>query len=353
MLDLFDRVLVSSVFGASLGSIDLFREKYIISDGTTVLVMSLPSRYSFTNLVKAMKSPELFLVEGRRLALSVNAAYSRLRGLDGKCSVPDEDWDNLIILDGCRYDLFEEMNTLNGTLESRISPGSESWEYLRENFEGRQMHDTVYVTANPYAPRLSEDTFYLTVNLLEDQWDETLKTVPPGAVTAEAIKIHQEYPNKRLIVHYMQPHFPFIGETGREISHAGVVAIDETDRPESPHVWGGLQDDVLEVDEETVIRAYRENLELTLPHVEELVRSVNGMSVVTADHGNLIGERTAPIPVKGYGHPRGFYAPGLVTVPWHIVEMSEHRTIKSDPPLVDEQVDSQLVEERLADLGYR
>ena len=40
--------------------------------------------------------------------------------------IMDEDWDNLIILDACRYDLFEEVNTIDGTLESRISLGSAS-----------------------------------------------------------------------------------------------------------------------------------------------------------------------------------------------------------------------------------
>jgi hypothetical protein len=38
----------------------------------------------------------------------------------------DEDWDTLLILDACRYDLFAEEVPFGGRLESRISLGSSS-----------------------------------------------------------------------------------------------------------------------------------------------------------------------------------------------------------------------------------
>ena len=34
-----------------------------------------------------------------------------------------EDWDNLVILDACRYDMFKKLNTINGKLEYKISIG--------------------------------------------------------------------------------------------------------------------------------------------------------------------------------------------------------------------------------------
>jgi hypothetical protein len=315
--------------------------------------MHLPSRYSLSNLVKAVRDPKLFFVESRRLALSVNAAYSRLRGLEDPCHVVEEDWDTLIILDGCRYDLFEDVNDLNGRLESRISVGSESWEFLRENFQGRQLHDTIYVTANPHAPKLDDDTFHRTVNLLETNWNETLKTVIPEAMTQEALAVHEDYPHKRLIVHYMQPHFPFIGEKGQQISHTGVNQAETRGEEDAPHVWTGLRDRTLDAEESLVYDAYRENLELTLPYVRNLLNVLGGKSVVTSDHGNLVGERTGPLPVKGYGHPRGFYAPELVMVPWLVVEYEERRRTISEPPSKREGIDDEIVESRLEDLGYK
>jgi hypothetical protein len=316
--------------------------------------MNLPGRYNLSNLTKAVRDPELFFVEARRLALSANAAYSRYQGLKNPCYVVEEDWDTLVILDGCRYDLFEDINTLDGLLESRTSAGSESWEFLRENFQGRQLHDTVYVTANPHAPKLDDGTFHRTVNLLKTNWDETLKTVTPGVMTDEALAIHEEYPHKRLIVHYMQPHFPFIGEKGRQITHTGVNWNVETNGQEDvPHVWSGLRDRKLNVDENFVYEAYRENLELTLPYVRNLLDSLDGKSVVTADHGNLVGDRTGPVPAKGYGHPKGFYVPGLVTVPWLVVESSERRQIISEPPSKRDEIDDDVIESRLKHLGYK
>lgn len=316
--------------------------------------MNLPSRYNISNLAQAIRDPTLFFAEGRRLALSANATYSQFKGLDHPCQVIEEDWDTLIILDGCRYDLFQEVNTINGHLESRTSTGSESWEFLRANFQGRNLHDTVYVTANPHAPKLDEGTFHRTVNLLDEDWDETLRTVTPEVMTERARQIHEEYPHKRLIVHYMQPHFPFIGEKGRQITHTGVSNNEDADDvDDAPHVWIGLRDGEFDIGEDFVYEAYRENLELTIPHVKRLLNNLDGKSVVTSDHGNLIGERTWPIPVKGYGHPRGFYASELVTVPWLVVKSDGRRRVMSEPPSGQDKMKDDVVDSRLADLGYK
>jgi len=79
-----------------------------------------------------------------------------------------EDWDNLFILDACRYDMFADRIDLAGSLESRISLGSSSEEFMERNFVGEQFHDTVYINANPFIPRLNldEDTFHAVVDCL-------------------------------------------------------------------------------------------------------------------------------------------------------------------------------------------
>jgi hypothetical protein len=43
-----------------------------------------------------------------------------------------EDWDNLIILDACRYGAFERNNTIPGALEYRFSRGSMTGEFFEE-----------------------------------------------------------------------------------------------------------------------------------------------------------------------------------------------------------------------------
>jgi len=241
------------------------------------------------------------------------------------------------------------VNYLDGQLESRTSAGSESWEFLRENFEGKNLDDTIYITANPHSPKLPPNTFYYRRNLLSDLWNEELKTVTPEVMTEEAIKMYKKNPHKRFIVHYMQPHFPFIGEIGQQISHTGL----DGESDEAPHVWSALRDNKLDVDQDLVYDAYQENLELTLPHVKRLIDTLSGKSVVTADHGNLVGERTQPIPVRGYGHPRGFHISGLVKVPWLVIETGHRRQILSGSSLENESMNSSIVEERLSDLGYK
>lgn len=56
----------------------------------------------------------------------------------------DADWDNLLILDSCRYDLFSEVaveDGLKGELTTFRSRGSSSSEFLKENFAGRTYDD--------------------------------------------------------------------------------------------------------------------------------------------------------------------------------------------------------------------
>src|SRR5208282_1385184 len=79
--------------------------------------------------------------------------YSHILPKEG-VYVYDESWDNLIILDACRYDTFRELNQIRGLLEYRISRGSSSEEFLLENFTKHptteNFSDLVYVAANPY-----------------------------------------------------------------------------------------------------------------------------------------------------------------------------------------------------------
>jgi hypothetical protein len=130
----------------------------------------------------------------------------------------EEDWDTLVLLDACRYDVFVQENTLDGSLESRITRGRMSWEFMEANFVGKELYDTVYVTANPYIVNLDDGIFHAVVDdPLTDYWDDENQTVQPEDVTDVAIDAHERYPNKRLIVHYMQPHAPYIGETGTKM----------------------------------------------------------------------------------------------------------------------------------------
>ncbi|WP_206536686.1 hypothetical protein [Halococcus thailandensis] len=263
-----------------------------------------------------------------------------------------EDWDNLLILDACRFDMFETQNSIAGDLQHRRSLGSESWEFLSENFADRTFHDTVYVTANPHAPKIPSGTFHAVVNLLEEGWDAELGTVHPETVVEAVQQAQNQYPEKRLIAHFMQPHYPFIGEHGRDLNHKGIsIHLSSEQSDTKRKVWTNLGYGRL--NRAQVVNAYRENLDIVLNYVEDLLDSLSGRSVVTSDHGNLIGETTSPIPARGYGHPRGLNSDELRIVPWLVVEGSDRRTTVADTPTEQDETDSRVVRDRLHDLGYR
>lgn len=309
-------------------------------------------RYTLENLVAGLRNPRIFLGELYRFGVDFNIAYHQRTHSKHGTRVIEEDWDNLIILDACRFDMFRDQNYISGDLQHRRSLGSESWEFLRSNFLGEELHETVCVTANPHVPKLPTGTFHAVVNLLEGGWDAERRTVLPETMVTAAQQATKQYPDKRLIIHFMQPHFPFIGDIGQRLEHGGIEQPSaEGDGGSKRHVWGSLGHG--RISKAHVWKAYRENLDIVLPHVETLLESLSGKSVVTADHGNLVGERTSPLPVRGYGHPRGLDAPELRTVPWLVVEGEDRRSIVAEPPVDDANPDEHLVEQRLEALGYR
>jgi hypothetical protein len=154
--------------------------------------------------------------------------------------------------------------------------------------------------------------------------------------------------NGNLVVHFMQPHYPFLtDETEFDKGHLENAGTDEG------NVWAQLLEGTLDVDESTVISLYDENLRRVLPSVERLLDELPGKTVVTADHGNMLGERARPIPIREWGHPRGIYTPELVTVPWLVVDGETRRDIVAEQGVEDEDgAQEDVVKERLRELGY-
>lgn len=290
-----------------------------------------------------------------RGSVKLRQRIDSVREIDG-IDVMDEEWDNLFILDGCRYDLFEQHHEFPGTLEMRRSAASHSSEFVTHNFAGRDCTDTVYVTGNPYST-LAQDAFHATVNLFEDAWDEDLLTVHPESVVQAASRAHERYPRKRLIVHFMQPHHPFIGPVGRDLDTGGVTGhvhadVEAKTERASDSIWDRLDVGECPVDRETVWDAYVDNFRFVADYASTLADGLDGKTVLTADHGNLFGERLWPIPVRKYGHPRGVRHPALVDVPWHELPFDGRRLIEAEASPDAEAVDEEVIEDRLEALGY-
>jgi len=114
--------------------------------------------------------------------------------------VMGEDWDNLIILDACRYDMFEkEIRNweIDGRLEYRISRGTCTVEFLFENFSNGYFRDIVYVTANPFVSIYLKENFYKIIPVWDFGWNEKLNTVPPDATYDATLNTILKYNKKK------------------------------------------------------------------------------------------------------------------------------------------------------------
>jgi hypothetical protein len=303
---------------------------------------------SLSRLRRGLESPNLFLREANRLYHT--RGYTRPYNTDG-LDLFSADWDHLIILDACRYDMFAEQADLPGSLEARVSRGSSTVEFLRANFAGRDFRDTVYVTANPQLYRHNDEMgarLHATVEVWqEDGWDEERKTVLPETMADRTLAAAERFPNKRLVSHFIQPHYPFLYDE---------AVFDDSQaflRPDESGSWQQIMTGDLSVSRESIWRAYRATLDRALPAVERLLDELDGRVVVTADHGNMVGERARPVPVVEWGHPAGLYTEQLVRVPWHVREGERREIVRGAPPETEEPAATAAVEERLADLGYR
>lgn len=302
--------------------------------------------YSLKGIKKGLTHPRFILQELNRLYFRRLHTWSyNENGLD----MFEADWDNLLILDACRYDLFEETSELPGETSAVQSRGSATLEFLQGTFADKTLLDTVYVTASPMLYRHRDEInvqFHETIDVWKEQgWDERYQTVLPETVTEAALDAAERYPNKRLLVHFMQPHYPFIGPTGQEHFDLDSLAFQ----------WEDAATGKLDISDDTIRRAYEENFEEVLSSVERLLFQLGGRTVVTADHGQIIGERTFPIPIREYGHPPGIYAEELVKVPWHVFDKGPRREIAAEEPTAGTDRPGEkegMARDRLRQLGY-
>lgn len=302
--------------------------------------------YSLQGVKKRLSQPRFILQGLNRLY------YQRLRRWEYNrkgVNIFEADWDNLLILDACRHDLFENVTDLPGETTTVESRGSATREFLRGNFHGQELFDTVYVTASPMLSKHRDKIdvqFHDVINLWQAQgWDDQYRTVLPDTVVDATLDAAEQFPKKRLLVHFIQPQYPFLGPTGRK--HCSLDSLS--------FQWADAATGDLDISDAVIRRAYKENLEEVLPAVEQLLFQLKGKTIVTSDHGQGLGERLSPIPIREYGHPPGLYTEQLVTVPWHLFDKGPRREITAEEPTERETTEpknEELATKRLRDLGY-
>lgn len=268
-------------------------------------------------------------------------------------------WDVLVILDACRVDLFTEVadeyewlpsgDRVDETAIDSVAGSSKEWmERTFGDADPADLENTAYITGNPFsAHTLDEDNFGLLDEVWKYAWDSDTGSIQPGPLVDRAVQVGRDGDYDRIIVHMMQPHAPFLENP--EI-HAG-FRPDDWGSPEAVRdpdqqgldVWHRIRRGDLERDR--VWKAYRENLRVALKLVAKLRRNTDGQLVLTADHGNALGEYGV------WGHP-DIPVNGIRRVPWVSVEAED--TGEYEPEIEQTSEQSEIsIEDRLTALGYK
>jgi len=258
----------------------------------------------------------------------------------------DYNWDLAIILDACRYDLGERIAAAHSIEldkpEKAYSVGSMSSEWIHRTFtnaSAEELSNTTYISANVFTDKVPDAVE--TERVWKTGWDEELGTVPPRVVTNKTIELMRANPDRRYIAHYMQPHFPPLEETKNDF---GEIAPTEGAPWEGRN--GGWEDvRAGNMKSETATQAYESNPSPVLDEVELLLSNVDaGPVIVTADHGNYLGEKGR------WGHPKGHIHSAVRHVPWWTTSATDEKT---HTPNIESGTGETSKIEKLEALGYR
>lgn len=263
---------------------------------------------------------------------------------DGGIDVPASEWDNLLVLDACRADVFEAVADLDAFDAYRrvTSRASMTAEWTQKNWRDGAFGDTVYVTANPLVSKHAPGSFFALHDVWDDGFDEECGTVLPETTADAARAAFRE--DKRLVAHFVQPHVPFyatdLGLGRNTPSWTGDSTYNE---------WEAVRSGDLSA--AAALAGYAETLELGLESALTLAAELPGRTVFTSDHGDLYGQRVWPLGMRLYGHPRGHRHPDLVEVPWAVLD-GERRDVTDEGTAQATAVDDDVVADRLEALGY-
>lgn len=301
------------------------------------------------NRVRRGAFRELFFEGGYEL-YSASWRLGQFLPID-ETNVFDHDWDVLVILDGCRVDLMREVQDdykFISDVSEITSTGSMSLEWMQNTFTGApsdELASTAYVTSNLFSKEVCDPEMFARLEeVWRYGWDEDLNTIPANSVTDKAIEVMRTDAPDRLIVHYMQPHHPFIGGNNTLQSfNPDPFGRDNNGTMEARTAWDALRRGLVTHDD--VWHAYKENLRYVLENVSILRENMNADKfVITADHGNAVGEWGI------YDHPIGFPHPAVKHVPW--VETTAEDTGTHEPSVAENLTETP-IDEQLSALGYR
>ncbi len=226
------------------------------------------------------------------------------------------EWQTLIVLDACRYDIFAKVignYNIPGKLIQADSQVQQTSRWYKKHWSGDRI-DTVLITGHPQPIKLSRECHFFKAIDIEG---DGLEWMYPGQTLAKAVNVLSLYPDKKQLIHLIPPHLPYLTDEGIKFNE--VLNNMETVKEKKPS--GNRMNATTLYDKATkygqvngwaeLQKHYRLNLEFALEWVEVFIRDLKGPIVITADHGELLGEANM------YAH-RGA-SQILRQVPWYEV----------------------------------
>ena len=196
------------------------------------------------------------------------------------------DWDNLIILDSCRFDYFDAMyrDYLFGRLLKVDTEAGCTTEWIEKWLGNWEVH---YFSSMPLIHRRSSyaKPFQYVHHIWKTGWDDVLGTIGPRKMNREVVKTGRRVGN---IIHYMQPHQPYIGDPPMFIKNVKLTSGAFTKSATNLQVQ--LDNMSHEDMRERLDKVYRGNLRVVLEAVRELIPHLDGKIIITADHGDHLGD---------------------------------------------------------------
>lgn len=283
---------------------------------------------------------------------------------DSGIKILEKDWKYMFICDACRYDMFRDTHDIGGELTSIRSRGGETGEFHKNNFVDDEYDDIVYVSATPRSNKFIRERVYEYIPVWEQEWDEETGLVPAERMEAYCIEAINQYPNKRVICHFLQPHLSI--QTSEGVSGADQINFNKDKSVLKKFSEGKIsrqfpgsspwilyqegyasQDELWELQKQKLDKFYQV-VENILPYCEE-------STVITSDHGNCYGEKLHPqLPWRIYEHPKNLNHQDLRTVPWLQVDLSQYteKTAEYSSTTNQSEITEDVAKERLRDLGY-
>ena len=249
-------------------------------------------------------------------------------------------WKFLVVLDACTYKPFNKLYPCKKT----ISPATWTLEWLNKMWPD-YYDDIVYISGNIYCLNQSitkhhryggrysyegSKHFFKVVEVCNKGWSKKYGTVLPIEINKAFSREYLRNPQKRFILHYMQPHRPYITLDGKEkkktvtqrmSKHMGGksgrhrlmgyiperfkwVIGDAIGKEQPPYAYVWMKEGY-----PGLRRVYSDEIKNVMDKVAMLTESIDGKWVITADHGERI---THPL-LDGHGGRRD---KDVIEVPW-------------------------------------